>query len=182
LVLSGHRRDLDEVAARVVEDRGRCRAHLGRLLREPDSQRSHALELRVHVFDRERGERDPTPRFTRPVAFKSASLAPPLKVTGGYLPRSGGDWSRVMNGVFRLVMPWVMNIRRNRLSVDLRPGLVDDEWDQLLDAIIAELGSLERVQLVIPEEYDTGAPRQLLDALTRILSNRRVQVQLRRKP
>jgi hypothetical protein len=78
-------------------------------------------------------------------------------------------------------MPWMMAIRGERLTVDLRPRLVGDEWDQLLDAIIAELPNLSRVRLVIPEEYDTETPRQLLDALVIILNQRGVDVERRYK-
>ena len=78
-------------------------------------------------------------------------------------------------------MPWMMAIRGERLTVDLRPRLVGDEWDQLLDAVIAELPNLSRVRLVIPEEYDTETPRQLLDALVIILNQRGVDVERRYK-
>src|SRR5215217_1732612 len=52
------RRDLDEVAAGVVEHGGLDRAHLGRLLREAHSKPGQALELAVDVGHRERGEWD----------------------------------------------------------------------------------------------------------------------------
>jgi hypothetical protein len=49
--------DLDEVPARVVEDGGRQRAGLHRLLRELDAEAAQARELGADVADRER--RDP---------------------------------------------------------------------------------------------------------------------------
>jgi hypothetical protein len=44
-------RDLDQVAAGVVEDSGAHRAHLGRLLRELDAECPQPLELLVQVVD-----------------------------------------------------------------------------------------------------------------------------------
>src|SRR4051812_42174936 len=51
-------RDLDQVAARVVEDGRRHRAHLEGFLGERDAHRPEPVELRPDVFDGERRERD----------------------------------------------------------------------------------------------------------------------------
>jgi hypothetical protein len=43
--------DLDQVAAGVVENRGRRGTHLSRFLGELDAERVQAIELRLHVVD-----------------------------------------------------------------------------------------------------------------------------------
>src|SRR5258705_10143643 len=53
-----HAVDLDQVAAGVVEDRGRDRTHLEGLLREPNPELLETLELRFRILDGERGERN----------------------------------------------------------------------------------------------------------------------------
>jgi hypothetical protein len=45
--------DLDEVAARVVEDGRRDRSHVGRRLREPNATLDQPLVLRSDVVDSE---------------------------------------------------------------------------------------------------------------------------------
>lgn len=47
------RGDLDQVAARIVEDRCRHGTHGCRLLREPHAERLQSLVLRMHVVDGE---------------------------------------------------------------------------------------------------------------------------------
>jgi hypothetical protein len=51
-------RDLDEVAARVIEHGGRHWAHVRRKLREPHAPIDEALVLGSDVLDCERGEGD----------------------------------------------------------------------------------------------------------------------------
>src|SRR5918992_2410678 len=51
-------RDLDQVAARVVEDGCRHGARFDRLLREPDTPPTKSLELVPNVVDGKRGEGD----------------------------------------------------------------------------------------------------------------------------
>src|SRR5215210_2060945 len=51
-------RDLDQVSARVVEDGGRHRTHLERLLGELHPEGSQPVELRADVVHGERRERD----------------------------------------------------------------------------------------------------------------------------
>src|SRR5919204_4583737 len=51
-------RDLDEVAARVVEDSRRHGLHLHGLLGEANAELAESLVLGVDVFDSERRERD----------------------------------------------------------------------------------------------------------------------------
>jgi NAD(P)-dependent dehydrogenase (short-subunit alcohol dehydrogenase family) len=55
-------RDLDQVAARVVEYGCRHRARFHRLLGEPDTETAKSLELVPNVLDGERREGNAVPR------------------------------------------------------------------------------------------------------------------------
>jgi hypothetical protein len=87
-----------------------------------------------------------------------------------------------LNGIQSSFMPWIMAVRWKRLIVDLRPGVQGEEWDELLDAIVRELPIVSRVRLLIPQEYDSGEPRQLLDTLAIVLTKRGVDVEQRYMP
>jgi hypothetical protein len=78
-------------------------------------------------------------------------------------------------------MSWVMTNRWKRLTVDLRPGVDGDEWDELMDAIIRELPNVSRVRLIIPEGWasDADERRPLIDTLAYVLTKRGVEVERR---
>jgi hypothetical protein len=71
-----------------------------------------------------------------------------------------------------------MSTRWRRLIVDLRPGVDDEEWDQLLDTIIGELPALNRVRFLVPEDL-ARSQAPLLDALVHVLTVRGVDVERR---
>jgi hypothetical protein len=76
-------------------------------------------------------------------------------------------------------MPWIMKVRDRHLEVDLAPGVRGREWEDLLDAIVAELSNVDRVLLLVPSGFDAGDQPVLLDGLTRALTARGMDVERR---
>jgi hypothetical protein len=72
-----------------------------------------------------------------------------------------------------------MSLRwRRQLVVDLRPGIDGEEWDELLDAIVAELPNADRIRFLVPEL--TAVEQQLIATLVDVLQRRGVEVEQRR--
>ena len=71
-----------------------------------------------------------------------------------------------------------MSLRwRRQLVVDLRPGVDGEEWDELLDGIIAELPNADRVRFLVPEL--TAVEQRLLTTLVDVLQKRGIEVEQR---
>jgi hypothetical protein len=92
---------LDQVAARVVEDGGRHRARLDRLLGEPDTETTKSLELVPDVVDGERGEWDAVlnqrllERLRGGMRVRLEQQLGPLWLLWGYDPQPGASPSGI---------------------------------------------------------------------------------------
>jgi hypothetical protein len=73
-------------------------------------------------------------------------------------------------------VPWVLSIVPHRsLQVDVRPGVDEAQWDELLDAIIRELPGVDRVRFRAPEL--TPGEEELLNTLLIVLEKRGLDVE-----
>jgi hypothetical protein len=72
--------------------------------------------------------------------------------------------------------PWVLTIVPHRsLQVDVRPGVDELQWEELLDAIIRELPGVDRVRFRAPGL--TPGEEELLTALLIVLEKRGLDVE-----
>jgi hypothetical protein len=66
-----------------------------------------------------------------------------------------------------------------RLEVDLTRAIEEEEWAELLDAILEALPILDRVVFLFPQGFDAGQHAPGLDELFRILDTRGVATERR---
>jgi hypothetical protein len=71
-----------------------------------------------------------------------------------------------------------MSIHSRRLEVDLAPGVRGKEWEYLLDAILKEQESVDRVVFLVPRGFEDGQAEHL-ESLVRRLTARGVDVERR---
>ena len=73
---------------------------------------------------------------------------------------------------------WIMSTLPDRsLQVDVRPGVEDAEWDELLEAITRQLPGVDRVRFVAPDL--TPGEEELLNTLLIALEKRGLDVEWR---
>jgi hypothetical protein len=73
-------------------------------------------------------------------------------------------------------VPWVLSIVPHRsLQVDVRPGVEEAQWDELLDVIVRELPGVDRVRFRVPEL--SPGEEELLSTLLTVLEKRGLDVE-----
>jgi hypothetical protein len=79
-------------------------------------------------------------------------------------------------------VPWDSSINGRHLQIDLSPGIRGAEWEHLLDGIIQELASVDRVTFLLPQGFETSEQGRLLDVLARALTAGGLKVERRQVP
>jgi hypothetical protein len=74
-------------------------------------------------------------------------------------------------------MPWESSRDDRLLHIDLRSGIRGTEWEGLLDEVVRQRDTIDRVIFLLPQEFELGDQAHMLSSLVDVLVGRGLEVE-----